>query len=81
MIYFRYADQLAEQLCQKLTLEAKMEARASLAVDQRKEAIAEAARLGPATQQLIKQTRRLQGQVGLLDIIYFSASNTSLDST
>jgi bacterioferritin-associated ferredoxin len=42
-----------------------MEARASLAVDQREEAIAEAARLGPATQLLIKQTRSLQGQVGV----------------
>jgi len=40
-----------------------MEARALLAVDQQKEAVAEAARLGPATQRLIKQTRQLQGQV------------------
>ncbi|XP_059487466.1 CDK5 regulatory subunit-associated protein 3 [Neocloeon triangulifer] len=59
----RYADQLAEQLSQKLSLEAKMQARASLAVEQRAEAVAEATRLGPATQRLIKQTRRLQAQI------------------
>ncbi|CAB3362430.1 Hypothetical predicted protein [Cloeon dipterum] len=59
----RYADQLAEQLSQKLSLEARMQARATLAAEQRSEAVAEAARLGPATQTLIQQTRRLQSQV------------------